>query len=189
MLWSRLPAILVALGFAAVSAAVLPWPVWPFAAALGVLSVLIAVIDLEQLIIPDTANALILVLGIGLAAVERTGTDWQALAVDLVSRAVVSGGLLWFIRSGYQAMRGSEGLGLGDVKLAFAAGPWLAWSTMPYVLELAAVGALVGVVVVAIRRRRRPERNTPLPFGAFLAPAVWAGFVAERAGLLTVVAF
>ena len=71
-----------------------------------------------------------------------------------------------------RGLRGVEGLGLGDVKLAAVAGVWLDWADLPAAVELAAVAALATVLY----RRWRGEdlgMQARLPFGAFLAPAIW----------------
>jgi leader peptidase (prepilin peptidase)/N-methyltransferase len=68
---------------------------------------------------------------------------------------------------------------LGDVKLAAVAGAWLGWVTITAVVELAALAAL-GAYLLTAGRRRQPLKGTAfLPFGAFLAPAIWLGWLAE----------
>ena len=46
---------------------------------------------------------------------------------------------LWAL---YRRLRGREGIGLGDVKLAGVAGVWLDWPTIPVAVEIAALAAL-----------------------------------------------
>ncbi len=71
----------------------------------------------------------------------------------------------------YGWLRQREGLGLGDVKLAFVAGAWLDWIMIPVAIEIAALGALV--VYAAWRITGCQTIRTRLPFGLFLAPAIW----------------
>jgi len=80
------------------------------------------------------------------------------------------------VRSGYARLRGRQGLGLGDVKLAGVAGTWLDWSMMPIAVELAAVAALsfylfrVGVLgrpSAALRLVLRAGRLAVLGFSKF----------------------
>jgi leader peptidase (prepilin peptidase)/N-methyltransferase len=66
-----------------------------------------------------------------------------------------------------------EGLGLGDVKLAAAGGAWTGWQDLPNVVLVAAVAALALALVRAAHRRKRLAGTDRLPFGAFLAPAIW----------------
>jgi leader peptidase (prepilin peptidase)/N-methyltransferase len=80
---------------------------------------------------------------------------------------------------GYRRWRGRDGLGLGDVKLAAVAGAWLGFVTILAVIELAALSAL-GAYVISGYLRKRPLKGTAfLPFGLFLAPAIWIGWLAE----------
>ena len=59
------------------------------------------------------------------------------------------------------------------------AGAWLSFVTIFAVIELAALSAL-GAYVVNGYLRQRPLRATAfLPFGLFLAPAIWLGWLAE----------
>ncbi len=79
----------------------------------------------------------------------------------------------------YRAARGHDGLGLGDVKLAAAGGAWIGWTMLPVVIEIAALSALV-VFLIAPRLAGRPAHwNARLPFGSFLAPAIWATWLIE----------
>lgn len=151
-----------------------------FSAALGILAVAIARADLDRLIIPDLAVLALLIIGLGLAFFEG-GAIAQ---MDAALRAAVAAGALYLLRFAYRWRSGIEGLGLGDVKLAGAAGPWLMWSTLPFAVAVAAVAALLTIGVRAIVIREQLEWRQALPFGAFLAPAVWITFLFERLWLL-----
>lgn len=158
-------------------------PTAVFAALLALLAALVAAFDLDRYIIPDTANAALLLGGLVLCLVEAEAGAASAL-LDALARAVVAGGFFWLLRWLYHRLRGVFGIGLGDVKLAAAAAPWLGWSLLPIALELAALAAIVAVGLTALRRRESIRGGLALPFGAFLAPAVWVTFVADRAGFL-----
>lgn len=149
------------------------WLVLPTAAAL--VTAWIAWRDAQSFIIPNEAAAALAALGIAARFAEGGGTTdvLGALAGDVL----LTGGLLWAVREAYFRARGRDGLGLGDVKLAAAAG-CLAGAAGFAVALFAA--SLAGLVVAGLRRAGREDR---LPFGALLAPAVWvvwaaAGFAA-----------
>ena len=80
--------------------------------------------------------------------------------------------LFFAFRAGYRTLRGVEGMGLGDVKLAAVAGVWLDWAFLPIVVEIAALSALAAALCA-----RCPgdgfDPKARLPFGAFFAPAIW----------------
>ena len=167
------------LAVAALSLALLPFPLAAFAAALGALAVLIAVVDLDRYIIPDSAVLAMLLLGFGLAAVEA-GRNWTGALVDAGLRALVTGGALYLLGAAYRRFAGIDGLGFGDVKLAAAAGPWLMWPTLPFAVAVAAVAALLMTGARVMLMRERVHLKQELPFGAFLAPAIWMSLLLER---------
>ena len=83
------------------------------------------------------------------------------------------------LMAGYRHWRGRDGLVLGDIKLAAVAGAWLGWVTIFAVLELATLAAIAAYLVRAFARRRPLRGAAFLPFGAFLVPAIWLGWLAE----------
>jgi leader peptidase (prepilin peptidase)/N-methyltransferase len=119
------------------------------------------------------------ILGLLLVAVEGGGSRAAAL-VDAVLRSAATGGALYLLRAAYRWRAGVHGLGLGDVKLAAAAGPWLMWPTLPFAIAVAAVAALLTAGARAVLMRERMHLRQELPFGAFLAPAVWMSLLIER---------
>jgi leader peptidase (prepilin peptidase)/N-methyltransferase len=76
-------------------------------------------------------------------------------------------------------LRGREGIGLGDIKLAAVAGVWLDLPAVALAIEIAALAALTIVLIRALRGRRVTGK-TPIPFGLFFAPAIWIGWLLER---------
>ena len=95
-------------------------------------------------------------------------------------RGAVTAALLFAFRLVYRRLRGREGIGLGDVKLAGVAGIWLGWSSLPIAFDIAALAALGFVASRGIRSRRIPDPLAKLPFGAFLAPAIWLCWLLAR---------
>jgi leader peptidase (prepilin peptidase)/N-methyltransferase len=169
---------------AGLSLYVLPAPVSIFAALLALIATVIAVVDLEYLIIPDAANVALLVLGCALVLTEADAGDHNGALADALMRAIAAGAALFALRFAYMRLAGIEGLGLGDVKLAAAGAPFLAWPTLPIALLIAALGGLLAVAGRGLGQRRMPSRSAEIPFGAFLAPAIWLAFVLERGGVL-----
>jgi leader peptidase (prepilin peptidase)/N-methyltransferase len=80
---------------------------------------------------------------------------------------------------GYRRWRGRDGLGLGDIKLAAVAGVWLGWAAIFAVIELATLSALGAYIVNGYFRKRPLKATAFLPFGLFLAPAIWIGWLVE----------
>jgi leader peptidase (prepilin peptidase)/N-methyltransferase len=147
-------------------------------AGLAVLMVLIASIDAASYVIPDALTA----AGLALALLHAASQNGDAIATA-VTAAMLRGAalalLFWSLRVAYRWLRGRDGLGFGDVKLAAVAGAWLSWPAIPVAVDIAAFS---GIAVYVVRQYvlKRPIRSTArLPFGAFFGPAIWLGWVFE----------
>jgi leader peptidase (prepilin peptidase) / N-methyltransferase len=147
-------------------------------AGLALVMLAIAVVDRRRFIIPNSLNAAGLALGV-VHSVVLGQEDVGAALAGAVLRAAVFALAFFSLRLIYARLRGRQGIGLGDVKLAAVAGSWLDWSIMPIAVEIAALSALS---VYALRRYalRRPLRPTSrLPFGLYFAPAIWIGWLLQ----------
>ncbi|MFD2183669.1 prepilin peptidase [Rhodoplanes azumiensis] len=166
---------------ALVSIAVVPGPAGWLGGALAGVATAIAAVDRRSFVIPDPLTAAGLILGLVHAAVTSGDGAIVAAVADAAMRAGVSAavfGLLWAV---YRWLRGRDGLGLGDVKLAAVAGAWLGWPIIPVAVEIAALAALTMHAVRVHGRGRRLRARARLPFGQSLAPAIWIGWLIEQA--------
>ena len=140
---------------------------WALPAFLALTAGLVAlsVIDLEHFLLP---NRIVYPLGLAtvtLLAVAALGADeWTALG------RAVSGGVVAMLALGLLHLVSPRSMGFGDVKLAFVLGlalGWLGWGELALGLFCGFLaGAVVGGVLIALRRRGRKDH---LPFGPFLA--------------------
>jgi len=153
-----------------------------FGTLLAAIVLFVAAVDVERFEIPELANLAIFVLGLAWT-MNAFGFDAYNL-FQTVLRAAVVGGFLLAVRIGYRLLRHSEGLGLGDVKLAGAGATWLFLSNITLALLVAAGAAIMLVVVKSLLKREKVEATTAIPFGAFLAPAIWAAWFAQMAWAL-----
>jgi len=147
-------------------------------AGLALIMIAIAVVDARRFIIPDDLNIAALALAFINATLVANGS-----VIEAVASTVLRGGALALaflgLRVIYRQLRKRDGLGLGAVKLAGVAGAWLGWQTMSIAVEIAAVSALI-VYLGRQRALGRPLRSISyLPFGLFLAPAIWLGWLIE----------
>src|SRR5437016_5299328 len=117
---------------AAVSLVVAWGPCGLLGASLALLMGTIAVADLRSFTIPDTANAASLLLALVHSVVCNPGAWIEALAWAVLAALGLALAFL-ALREIHMRLRGLEGLGLGDVKLAAVAGAWLNWVTIPLV--------------------------------------------------------
>ena len=157
-------------------------PGW-FGAGLAALMLAIAIIDARSLIIPNGLNLAAFLLGLAAAAALGASPEFwpgAALAVGLAMiRAAVLGLAFLALRALYWRLRGREGIGLGDVKLAAVAGAWLDWPLMPVAVELAALAALAVYALGRWAGQRPFDAAETLPFGLFFAPAIWFCWLIE----------
>jgi leader peptidase (prepilin peptidase) / N-methyltransferase len=168
----------VLLAMAAASLAAAPGPDGLSGAFLAALMLAIAVTDSRRYIIPNELTAAAVALALFRAGTVGPDADWRGV-LWAAFRAVAIAVPLLLLMAGYRRWRGRDGLGLGDIKLAAVAGAWLGWVTVFAVIELATLSAL-GAYVVSAYLRQRPLRATAfLPFGLFLAPAIWIGWLVE----------
>ena len=125
--------------------------------------------------VPDRLNALALALrGVDIAL---SPTPRSPDALDSLFGALIASGAFYLFRAAYGWLRGQEGLGLGDVKLAGVAGAWIDLRLLAFVIEFA---ALAGLTLALIRRRGPLKGNTRVPFAVGFAPAIWLGWWLER---------
>ena len=148
-------------------------------AALAVTMIAIAIIDARRFIIPDKLVLAALALGFVDAWLAQSEVSAPAALVIAALRGFGLAIAFWILRAAYLRLRGQEGIGLGDVKLAAVAGVWLDLLAISWAIEIAALAALT-VVLIRARRGRRVTGKTPVPFGLFFAPAIWIGWLLER---------
>jgi leader peptidase (prepilin peptidase)/N-methyltransferase len=140
---------------------------WALPAYLVLAAALVALsaIDLEHYILPNRIVYPLAPAMIVLLAVASLGDD----DFDALVRGVAAG-LIAFAVFFVLHMISPRSMGFGDVKLAFVLGlslGWLGWGEVLLGLFLGFVyGAIIGIVLIAARIRKREEA---LPFGPFLA--------------------
>ena len=161
-----------------ISALSLPWPVAIASTMLGTLMIAGADIDARTFLLPNLITFGALFGGIVAAPLLDATQSWGA-AVQATARAGCVAGALALFRGGYGWIRKTEGLGLGDVKLAGAIGAWLPLEAIPLCFSIATGGALVTVLLARLSGQT-VMRTTRIPFGAFLCPALWIVFFANN---------
>jgi leader peptidase (prepilin peptidase) / N-methyltransferase len=170
--------VIATIATAAASMIVVPGARGVAGAGLACLMIAIAAVDARRFIIPDELTAAALALGLVHAAIGRSDGIGGALAIAALRGGIMAAAFfgLWAL---YRRLRGREGIGLGDVKLAGVAGAWLDWPTIPVAVEIAALAALAVCLVRWLAFGRTISATTRLPFGLFLAPAIWIAWLGE----------
>ncbi len=163
--------LICVVGVGAVGASLAVAPSWAgvAGAALAVLALAIAIVDRRSFIIPDPLNALAFL--VGTLALGFKSHASEAIANALI-RAAIMFGVFFAFRVGYRKLRGREGMGLGDVKLAAVAGVWLNWTDLPIAVDIAALSALASALLGRAAGKEW-SLTEKLPFGFFFAPTIW----------------
>ena len=121
-------------------------------------------IDIDTQLLPDSMTIALLWIGL---AVNLFDT-WTSLP-SAVMGAMLGYGSLWSVYWAFKLVTGKEGMGYGDFKLLGALGAWFGWQTVPVIILMSSfAGALLGISILLLRRL---ERDTPMPFGPYLAGA------------------
>jgi leader peptidase (prepilin peptidase)/N-methyltransferase len=165
-------------GFTGLASALIAWKFgfgWPMLAALVLTWYLIALtfIDVDHQLLPDNMTLPLVWMGLLLSL---WGPDPGGAPIPVDVRSSIIGAVagyvsLWSVFHVFKLLTGKEGMGYGDFKLFAALGAWLGWQMLlPIILMAAAVGAVVGVVMLSVQGR---SRATPIAFGPFLAAAGW----------------
>ena len=128
-------------------------------------------IDVDRQLLPDVLTLPLLWIGLLASLWHAPGGTPPVAMRDALIGAAAGYLSLWAVFQLFRLVTGKEGMGYGDFKLFAAIGAWLGWQMLPLVLLLSAfTGAVVGIVLIAVRGR---DRNVPMSFGPYLAAAGW----------------
>ena len=124
-----------------------------------------ALIDWDTTLLPDDLTLPLLWLGLVAAAMH-----WIPVTLDAALWGAVGGYMsLWLVYWAFKLVTGKEGMGYGDFKLLAALGAWMGWKMLfPIVLMSAAAGAVLGLLLIALKKH---EMGRQMPFGPYLAAA------------------
>ena len=128
----------------------------------------LAAIDLRTFRLPDRLTLPLAAAGLGWSAWVAGG--WPVMAIAGAAAGYGCFALLGWI---HHRRRGIEGLGLGDAKLLAAGGAWLGVGVLPWIVLLAACGALGSALVLRSGGGR-------IAFGPWLALAIAACWAHAR---------
>ena len=155
-----------------VSGALAGYAAWRFGFTLAGVGALLFVfamiamtfIDLDTFYLPDDITLPLLWAGL-LFNIFNAYTDLTSAVIGAACGYLALWSVFWL----FKLATGKEGMGYGDFKLLAAIGAWLGWQTLPLVILLSSlVGAVIGIGLMIFARH---GRETPIPFGPYLAIA------------------
>ena len=136
------------------------------AASMLLTAVLISLtaIDLDHQLLPDSLTLPLLWIGL-LINIDGTFVGLESAVLGGVFGYLS----LWSVYWVFKIITGKEGMGYGDFKLLAALGAWFGLPALPTIILLSSlVGVALGIALIATGRQ---NRETPMPFGPFLAGA------------------
>lgn len=143
-------------------------PTWftPVACTAVALLLAMALIDLDYTLLPDSLTIPLVVLGLTVAAAGVSAVPWRDAAIG----ALVGYGVLWALGVIWAVfLRKANAMAESDMKMLAGLGALLGWQALPGILLVAAgVGSIVGIGLIVFARHKR---ETPIPFGPYLALA------------------
>jgi leader peptidase (prepilin peptidase)/N-methyltransferase len=145
------------------------WRFGPTLAGLGTIifvwaMIALTFIDLDTFYLPDNITLPLLWAGL-LFNLGNAHIDLQSAVIGAAAGYLALWSVFWL----FKLATGKEGMGYGDFKLLAAIGAWLGWQVLPLVILLSSlVGAVIGIGLMIFARH---GRETPIPFGPYLAIA------------------
>ena len=123
----------------------------------------LAFIDLDTQLLPDSITLPLLWIGLLVNLGGNGFTDLHSAVTGAIGGYLI----LWSVYWCFKLTTGKEGMGYGDFKLLAAMGAWLGWKMLPMIILLSSVaGAVIGTTFILAAGLKR---NTPIPFGPYLA--------------------
>jgi leader peptidase (prepilin peptidase)/N-methyltransferase len=149
-----------------------------FGAFLAAIMIAIALVDARHYLIPNEFNLAALVLALARAGAVLSDADAHPVAGALL-RAAITAAVFLLVSIVYRYFRGRDGFGFGDVKLLGVAAAWLDWPVLLVAIEGATLAALLTYLLRQWVYKRPMKGTAVLPFGTFLAPFIWIGWLIE----------
>ncbi|GJM07760.1 MAG: type 4 prepilin-like proteins leader peptide-processing enzyme [Lysobacteraceae bacterium] len=127
-------------------------------------------VDIKTQLLPDNLTLPLIWFGLLLSL-------WS---VFIPAEAAIVGAIagymsLWTVFQLFRLVTGKQGMGYGDFKLLAVFGAFGGWELLPLIIIMSSlVGAVVGSIAL---KMQGADRQTPIPFGPYLAIAGWIGLI------------
>ena len=127
--------------------------------------VIIFFIDLDHYIIPNELTFPLMLIGF----IKSFDPNLNPIFPNYINSLI--GGIfgyliIWSIIYFYKQIRKKEGMGLGDAKLLSAIGFWFGWISIPFVIFLSSIIALLSVIPSLLKNSK--SLSSQIPFGPYI---------------------
>ena len=127
--------------------------------------IVIFFIDLKYFIIPDIITFPLMIIGFFKSFDPNLNEIFPNYINSLIG-GCFGYGIIWAIIFFYKKFKNKEGMGLGDAKLLAVVGFWFGLDSIPFVIFLSSVIALIVVLPDLIRKTKK--MSTQIPFGPYI---------------------
>ena len=150
---------------------------------LSVFLIIIFFIDLKHFIIPNELTFPMMFLGFVKSFDPNLNTSVFPNFVNSMIGGILGYLLIWSIIYFYKQIRKREGMGLGDAKLMAVIGFWFGWISIPFVIFLSSILALLIVAPSLLNKKRK--MTSEIPFGPYIIlAAVFYFYFSDQLKLL-----
>ena len=116
--------------------------------------IIIFFIDLKHLIIPNVLTFPLMAVGFVKSFIPNLNEIFPNY-LDSIIGGLFGYGIIWSIIFFYKQVRKKDGMGLGDAKLFAVIGFWFGWISIPFVIFLSSIIALLSVIPGLIKKSKK----------------------------------
>ncbi len=135
-------------------------------AMLSIFFIIIFFIDLKHYIIPNALTFPLMIIGFVKSFDPNLNINLFPNYLNSLIGGILGYLVIWLIILFYKKIKNKEGMGLGDAKLLSAIGFWFGWVSIPFIIFLSSVIALIIVTPSLINKSK--EMSSQIPFGPYL---------------------
>ena len=135
-------------------------------AILSIFFIIIFFIDLKHFIIPNTLTSPLMAIGFIKSFDPNLNTSIFPNYLNSLLGGIIGYLIIWTIIYLYKKFRNIEGMGLGDAKLLSAIGFWFGWISLPFIIFISSLVALLVVAPSLVNKSKK--MSSEIPFGPYI---------------------
>ena len=128
--------------------------------------IIIFFIDLKHYIIPNELTFPLMLIGFIKSFDPNLNQSLFPNYINSLIGGFFGYSIIWSIIFFYKTLRKKEGMGLGDAKLIAVVGFWFGWFSIPFVIFISSMVALIFSIPSLINKTK--DMSTQIPFGPFI---------------------